>query len=258
MPAVETLVCDVAKPFERTPGTIDYRWVLNIDNETHAYESASLPGWRLAAWDTRMRSDPFVLRLGARWSDVVEGLAPYGGANAGALANRLTEPLFPFTTRFAIHCLLAGYEEHLAVTRDRAAKSNIRRGTVKDEQVKEVHALITEIGYDARVVAAGVADLCRDKQRYAYVADFTPIAPWRREHGEESLIENLRTSARARSSNVMATEATTRDMAATAASLMASTINLRLGRRVVILTWVLVGLAVLTLLATALALIRRG
>ncbi|MGI8514621.1 MAG: hypothetical protein ACR2NT_05680 [Acidimicrobiia bacterium] len=260
MPTVETFVCDIAKPFEdeRTPGHIDYRWVLNIDNKTHAYESVSLPGWRLAAWDSRMRSDPFVLRLGARWGDVVEGLEPYGGTDTGALANRLTEPLFPFATRFAIHCLLGGYEQHLAVIRDRVASSSVRKGSVKEGHVREVHDLITETGYDARVVAWEIADLCRDEQRYAYVADFTPVAEWRREHGKGSLIENLRTSDLTRSTGVMATEATVHNMAATAAQLLASRINLRLGRRVVILTWVLLGIAALTLLTTVLAIVQQS
>ncbi len=128
MPTVETFVCDLATPFERQDfkGHTDYRMVLDIDNDSDAYMSPSLPGWRLSAWGARAPDEPFVLRLGARWTDVNnEELSAYGGASQIALARRLTHPLFTFSTRFALQCLCSGYEEHLSDIRDRIA--SVRR-----------------------------------------------------------------------------------------------------------------------------------
>ncbi len=103
LPTIEAFVCVNAMPFlALEPQPLgDYRWALGIESGWDAWESPQLPGWRLAAWESR-RGEPYVLRLGARRDVVMVDLDSYGGNNNTGLANRLTHPLFALSTRFAL------------------------------------------------------------------------------------------------------------------------------------------------------------
>lgn len=202
--------------------------------------SPQLPGWCLSMWDFQSSDGPFTIRLGGRWGDVSNDLAPYGGANNSVLANRLMHPLADFAVRFAVDSLLSTLERHLAGIRDRVAQAGNYRNRVRHDDVAELYDLVTDAGYDARVVAAELADFCGDTRRYGHAeVDFAPVADWRREH-EPSLLEVLRSADEARAANVIAAEAIARDSVANLASVMTSKVNLRLGRIVLWLTWVTV------------------
>ncbi len=258
MPTVETFVCDLTTPFkaQEFKGHTDYRWVLDIDNDSDAYVSTSLPGWRLSAWGARAADEPFVLRLGARWADVDdEELSAYGGSNPSALANRLTRRLFAFRDQFALHCLCSGYEEHLSDIRDRIAGVRGEDGHVEDQDVETLYGLVTDTSYDAHVVAFEMAEFRSDELRFLRTAgaDFSPVADWRREY-EPSLVDRLRKSSLSRAEGIVASEATARDSISNMASVMTSTINLRLGRAVFRLTRVAVIIGILALVVAIIAL----
>jgi hypothetical protein len=257
MPTVETFVCDLAKPFDRQDykGFNDYRVALDIDNDSDAYESPQLAGWRLSAWGARAPDEPFVLRLGARWTDVNDDeLSKYGSSIYSALASRLTHPLFAFSTRFALHCLCRGYEEHLSDIRDRIASVRRHGGDVEDRDVETLYQLVTDTSYDARVVAFEMSEFCSNERRFRHVgADFSPVANWRREY-EPSLVELLRNSTLSRAESIVPSEATARDSISNLASVMTSTINLRVGRAVFRLTWIAVVAGILALVVAIIAL----
>lgn len=250
-PAIEVFTINGVRPFDEANrhrgGRPDHLFMLHVDTDSDAWTSPSLPGWRLAAWDARLVADPFVMRLGGRWDEVTGDLGGYGGPTASGVSNRLSRTIAPFATRFAVHCLLSGYEEHLAGLRDTAAPGVLARTKVKTDDVDAVRRLLTGVGYDARVIAADLADLCHDRRRYEHEAvDFAPVVEWRAKH-TPSMLDALRSSDGSRAANVVAAEATARDTAATTATLLASLVNLRLQRAVVALTIVLLVVAVATL-----------
>jgi CHASE3 domain sensor protein len=113
---------------------------------------------------------------------------------------------------------------------------------------------VTDTSYDARVVAFEMSAFCSDEPRFRHVgADFSPVADWRREY-EPSLVELLRKSSLSRAEGIVASEATARDSISNLASVMTSTINLRVGRAVFRLTWIAVVTGTLALVVAIVAL----
>lgn len=249
LPTIEAFTCVRAEPFqELVPQPLgDYRWALGIEHGWDAWESQQLPGWRLAAWEPR-RDEPFVLRLGARRAEVMVDLDAYGGDNNSGLANRLTHPLFAFSTRFALHCLLGLYSRRLADLRDRSVRAAAHpRRNARHRNVQTAMELLVEPSYDLPVVVAEVEALCDDAPRYGRVgADFSPTAEWKA-HGPESLIEHLRQSDRAHATSLLAADGRVRETLNGLVSVMSSQVNLRLSWTMTLLTWTATAIALLAL-----------
>jgi len=238
LPTIEAFTCANAKPFERLDPqpSGDYRFALGIEHGWAAWESPQLPGWRLAAWEPR-RNEPSVFRLGARRSDVMVDLGAYGGANNTGLANRLTHPLFTFSTRFALHCLLTLYSRRLADFRDRSVRAAPRLGRrVRRSDVEVATELLIEPSHDLPVVVAEIAALCGDRRRYGRVgADFAPVAEWA-EYGPQSLIEHLSESDKAHAESLLAGDDRVRATVSRLVTIMSSHVNLRLSWTMMLLT----------------------
>ncbi len=238
LPTIEAFTCANAKPFQALDPqpSGDYRLALGIQHGWDAWESPQLPGWRLAAWESR-RDEPSVLRLGARRSDVMVDLGAYGDDNNTGLANRLTHPLFTFSTRFALHCLLSLYSRRLAEFRDRSVRAAPPPGqTVRRRDVDVAAELLVEPSHDLPVVVAEIAALCGDLRRYGRVgADFAPTAEWA-EHGPQSLIEHLSQSDKAHAESLLAADNRVRETVSGLVTIMSSHVNLRLSWTMMLLT----------------------
>jgi hypothetical protein len=171
-------------------------------------------------------------------------LEPYGGDNNTGLANRLTHPLFTFSTRFALHCLLNLYGRRLADFRDRsvrAAPGPAER--VRRRDVELATELLIEPSHDLAIVVAEVATLCGTPARYGRVgADFAPVAEWA-EHGPGSLIEHLRESDEAHAESLLAADYRVRAILSELVTIMSSHVNLRLSWTMTLLTWAATAIA---------------
>lgn len=245
LPTLEAFTCASAKPFQTLdPQPIgDYRWVLGIEHDWDAWESPQLPGWRLAAWESR-RDEPFILRLGAQRGEVIVDLDAYGGDNNTGLANRLTHPLFTFTTRFALHCLLSLYSRRLADLRDRSVRVAPQPGqTVRRRDVEAATEPLVEPSYDLPVVVAEIEALAGDLRRYGRVgADFSPTAEWA-DHDTRGLIEHLSQSDKAHAESLLAADNHVRETLSGLVAVMSSHVNLRLSWTMTLLTWATTALA---------------
>lgn len=253
LPTIEAFTCAKATPFfSLDPQPLgDYRWVLDIESDWNAWESQELPGWRLSAWESR-RDEPFVFRLGARRDEVIVDLDTDGEADNAGLANRLAHPLFPVSTRFAVHCLLRLYSRRLADLRDRSGRVVEESGqTVRRRDVRAVTGFLVEPSYDLPLVVEEIEAFCSDPLRYGRVgADFSPVAEWAGLGGPQSIVEYLGQSDRAHAKSLLAADERIHDDLRGLVSVISSHVNLRLSWWMMWLTFVATASAVVALIVS--------
>ncbi len=253
LPTLEMLTFNEAPPFQwqDNHGIADYRWLLRVDSDADAYESSSLPGWRLSLREASLHPPPFLIRLGGLWKEVAAKSDGEADGDTHAVARAAGRRLVGFVSRFALHCLLAGYEERLGEVRDSAGQALPNRSRDAVRGIDALRQLLANQTSDAQVVGTELAEMCESENFYGWeTADFAAVAEWGREL-EGSLVESMRTSQARRALNVVRSDSLARESISTAAQLMSSSMNVRFTRTVVWLTWVLVFLTVVAVVLTA-------
>lgn len=178
----------------------------------------------------------------------------YGDGPIDAAKSKMAIPMANLIALWASNVLLQSWERQMAALRDRfgdlaRSKPNTDRGVIVDAR-----AAVQMLGYDVGLVAASLVRMSEDPVNLpSEVPDFREaskaLLEFYERTGRESqmLHDRLINSIRFRGDSVSRTAASLRDSVGLETAIVSSSVNLRLQRTLTVLTWVLVGLAIATL-----------
>jgi len=260
LPAIDFLSTRLVRPFEHTEsdGRFDHRTLLSIHNVMDVWESESHQGWRVSLpW--RSSDDGWTLVAGAIDDPgfVYDGtfqkdqeVKPHPRE-----VGRLDDYFGPLLVRWALSRLASAYEGQLAQIRDAIASTpeprRFRRSPRK-AALEMATGVLSTTSFDASVFAHEVHEMAGTKWRWRRdVGDWEPVDDFARRRRHSDLASTLGRSLERRSEWITDLESRLRDQLMTSTNLEVAAVNISLQRQVFWLTLLAVGVAVVTLFATA-------
>ena len=226
--------------------------ILDIDNNFRAWHGDDPPGLKFLWPLTRDRSNRFHAVIAARERDFSEELLQtYGGKDRDTIVYHVDEYVNGLLSRWALVGVLSGFERYLNNVRDSAAFNPSHRA-------KPLELLRSLGGYlaqsiDISAASAELRKFAEHRGLFNYpVADFYPCDTTF--HGDEKIAfgEVLRQQIGERAEWLRNTDRSVRDILNQYGTTFGNRENIKLQRRIAVLTWLIVALTVAIAALTAL------
>ena len=256
LPTCELVTTRLYEPFESSPSIKDpvdgYRMILGIDHDLDAWKYRGTPTLRLKLLKGWEQGPRYHMILAMR-----ESLSEQCRTNESTTQSvrdqlhELDQIVPNWLNAWAILPLLEGYTRHIREIRDSASLRP--KGRQNSLKVLEVLAKHVSFSID---IAAVVAELTPESKTPIYLfrldGQFEPCHE--RLDGELSLAASLHRVIRDRANWLQRTDNSLRDQLTQYGSIIGSAENVRLQRKIGLLTWVLVAFGLVTLLMPVLTL----
>jgi hypothetical protein len=249
-PTIELLALDKTIPFTATRvDGCSYQSTLGVSHDFDAWIWKPEGVLRFSSLASTEGPDGYYAVIGFNVAEALERLNLKGYGNGSvpeAVARRIQNDVEPLLTNLAGRSLLRCHERALARHRDNLRKPPRLAYRQASEELESLQELLRS-GSDAQVAALDLARYSVDSGRFSRsVPHLEPARPdlWQ---GEESYAELLRHSIAADAARIRETHDFFREALMARASTTSTLVNVRLQRRIALLTWVLVILAIATL-----------
>ncbi|HEY8114527.1 MAG TPA: hypothetical protein VII16_17010 [Actinomycetes bacterium] len=264
MSTLDLILTDTVEPLRDSPpaGRSDRAWLdlLDLDRSFDAWTCRDIPGLKAALPSQSPDGSEHRLTLAAQRSQLFSDkeLDNPEQRDRRELVWRLDAYyLAPLAARWAINGLLSGVERRLARIRDLAERSS-HRGSIR--MLDELRRELLAVGLDGSVVAADIVALTNTAASYdhdvlEFVQAWTPTPTGGTTPAPPATIPTaLREYQQARAQQILDSERQLRDVLGATGNLAGAVTNLRLQRRVAVLTAVSTVAAIVALIVAVLAL----
>lgn len=247
MPSAELLTTEVAMPFSRGEGPIDYSAFAGLGYDPFHWVSDELGHWRLA-FD---RDDAFIT-VAARRPDAVaaeERYRQHGDDERWPMTYHVNEYLERDLALWSASRLLLACHARLGSIRDHDLQS--RRFQSASKRLRTIRDEFLTDATDARLAAAELARFAEDERRFEWNAcdwkssDNLPRAT------RDRLLENLRLTMQDNAGALVGAEARLRDALIVDSSVVGALASLRLNRWILLITLVALVIAIASLVVAS-------
>lgn len=243
LPTIELLLTEQQLPWEEPADQQRERgWTQLLDLEGfYGYWQCADPSWlrlRERRFHGRHSGQRHILTLAGLRPEFLRTLPrPAGTGQLDEAVQHLDFYVVALANRWALTSLLFELDEQLAATRDLAERSGGRRSP---RALAQIQQQLLRTGMDSQIVAADIVRYAQDEASWRRdILDFNEVLPparVRRVTPRASLAETLRQGQINQGNRVTQAEAGLRELLNTSAQLTAAAENLRLQRRVLLLT----------------------
>lgn len=245
----------------RDPDSHQWLGVLDIDHDLDTWESESLPGLKFVWPLMRDHANRYHAVLTCREDTVPdERRRGYGDDERTSYTVYIDRHVNGLLGRWSLLALLAGYESHLNTTRDSTTSRIEKRGQVL-RHLEMVRRHVAQ-SIDISAASAEMKDLSEQKRLFLHgVETFYPCAPDLYYDNKITLGDALREQISERSGWLREVDQSIRNLLIEHGTALGTRENIRVQRRMVILTWVMAGLTILITgltAVTAIASINSG
>jgi hypothetical protein len=262
LPTVELLLTEQQRPWEEPAGQQRGRgWTELLDLEGFdGYWQCADPSWlrlRERRFHGRRPGQRHILTLAGLRPEFLETLPPppTGTGQLDQAVQHLDFYVVALANRWALTSLLLELDEQLAATQDLAERSG---GGRSPRALTQIQQQLLRTGMDSQIVAADIVRYAQDEAaRRRDILDFHEVLPSalaRREIPRASLADTIRQGQINQGNRVTQAEVGLRELLNTSAQLTAAAENLRLQRRVLLLTVVSLIVAAVAAAAAVIAL----
>lgn len=228
------------------------RWLglLNIDYDLDAWEAEELPGLKFVWPPTRDRENRFHAVLTCREDTVPdETLRTYGGDRT-SYTIYIDRYINGLLSRWSLLGLLSAYERHLNMIRDSTAFGAATQGKVL-RYLETLRGHVTQ-SVDISAAATDLKHLSEEKGSFLHdVETFKPCDPSFYRDKNITLEEALREQIGERSGWLREIDRSVRDLLIEHGAALSAHENIKVQKRMMLLTWVIVGLTIFIAVLTA-------